>query len=275
MNLPIENLKKVIRKIRARHYYKTRVNLHISYTIEICTICNLKCQFCPSRLKSNIKGIRPLDDFEAVLAKLKKWLEIKHYPNCYITPSGLGEPFIVKNYVDYLVLVKKYIPDAIIHVNSNFTCTTNEQMEIIIRDNLINEIGCSLNYGDRETYQRKCGVDLFDSVILKIDNFVNNIVKFKSNLILNLAMKKDKEISTDRQEHFNEFAANRWQGIVKVHWNDILNWGGLIDVSKFMKDNNNELNFPCYGLCLNYYLIDSTKNNSKQKNQTLCILLFF
>lgn len=243
-------MKKSVEKILRRTSLIISQHQNYFVTIETASVCNLRCSFCPYPDSEKENKLMTIETFKEILNKLKAF-PINNYASLTICPAGLGEPFLNKDIIDMLRLIRGDFPGAKIQIDSNFTVLNGDIIEVIVKENLLDIVGCSLNYFDSKLYNSLCGSDKLSSVINSIGVFCDTIKKYDSKLRISLAMKKHPDISSTEQKNIETKIFNQWGDGVVIWWNDILNWGGKVNI-----DSDSRLVFPCYGLFLNNLVID-------------------
>lgn len=250
---------KTLGKLNARWKLHKQAKNSISFAIEVTTVCDLKCAFCPSSVIDRGKHILPLEKYTDILKKVRIIADRNIDKKAVLAISGMGEIFIIPNICDYLIRAREILPDVGINVASNFTTVKRETLETIMKNRLIDKFSCSMNYYDEKLYREICGRDYLAEVFENIDRFVDYKEKHGSGLVLDIAMKKHENLTPENMSEFELFAKKRWKDGVAVCWSEILNWGGHVDLSRFVQSGA-RLSFPCYSLFLNNVLIDWNGN---------------
>lgn len=141
--------------------------------IEISTMCNYTCIFCPHKDKfSRKKEIMPNTLFNNILNKIKQEKNIK-----IITLSGLGEMLIDKDFLYKIKLAKK--AGYIVNILTNGSLLTNEiikKLEILELDS----IRLSLHTTNPKQYKQITGAseDTHHKVSETIERLINSSIEF-------------------------------------------------------------------------------------------------
>jgi len=161
--------------------------------IEICTLCNYKCKFCPHEYDFHRdKTIMNLDMFKSILLKINK--EAPYID--FLSFSGMGETFLDPTIFDKI----QYAKDLGYQINilTNGSLFNEEKIKKLV-DLDIYSLHISLHSANREKYQEITKADELDNVVQNI----KKINKFKKNmkLIINCVIPEydEKEINLIRE----------------------------------------------------------------------------
>lgn len=220
-------------------------------TIENTTVCNLGCRFC-SHPKLNLQAefISP-QMWNLVIAQIKELPshDFSRKELC-IFYGGLGEPLLHPECLDHLRNIRQELPKARIFVDTNGVVLDSNKTEAIVRERLIDRLSISLNAPNKELYQKLTLRDQFDTVIKNIYRFVKKRNSIGSDIVISICVK---DTDDNRQENasIKEEMASLMSDQDQFWVNDILNWGGLIDVHEFKSDSHlKPIDFPCYDVLL-------------------------
>lgn len=244
----------VLSKILKRLKHERDMRGRISFAFEVTTVCNLSCGFCYQGVNKRKKAVIPIDDFRKMLVWCKNTATAFKKDKIIVTPSAAGEFFLIEDACSYLHETRSILPGATIGVASNFTHFFQGVLDEIFKKRLIDNMTCSLNYSSEELYSEICGGSGLSVVYENLDTAASLIEKYKSPLVIDIAMKLHESTGKSDMEVFEKFALERWGSCVKVNWNPISCWGGHIDFKKFVPDVP-PIEFPCYGLAFPVYLI--------------------
>jgi radical SAM protein with 4Fe4S-binding SPASM domain len=247
---------KLLFKILLRLYTWNKVRRSITFTVETTTKCNLKCKFCPLYIVDRPKINMEFELFQKLIEIIKNYKHDKKQIAFSLT--GLGEPFLNPNQLEFMRMVRSEFPKAKISVDSNFTCVRKEQIERMVRQNLVDNLVISYNYPRKDLYEKLCGNGYYwEQVGLNLDVLYNYLLRHKSNIAVYLGMKKYKQLSENESNNWQRSIERKYDNKFCVAWSDILNWGGIVNVEDFIYcPINQRLNFPCYGLLIEHYVID-------------------
>ena len=93
--------------------------------VELCSICNFDCEFCPYQMTTRKKEYLDIRNLEIILDSLKEIEDIE-----YIMFSALGEPMIHPEFVDACVLVKKYGYNLKVTTNGSLLSDDHRKIQI-------------------------------------------------------------------------------------------------------------------------------------------------
>ncbi|RXJ96250.1 radical SAM protein [Malaciobacter molluscorum] len=122
--------------------------------IEITNICNLKCTFCPPKIKPSTT--MSLEKFDNLNNQLKNYTKELSY-------HIVGDPLVLSNLNDYLNISKKY------NLKVNITTTANninEKHYKVLLNSTIKQINFSINSYNANSHKKN------------LDEYLNPIIKF-------------------------------------------------------------------------------------------------
>ena len=138
--------------------------------IETTNVCNLSCNFCPKTKRK--AGFMTKEEFEIIVKK------IKGYTN-YIYLHLMGEPFLNKNFEDFIKIAKR--EDLYVNITTNGTLV-NSVKDIIINNGGVRQINISLH-----SFEANDSNINFNEYFINILNFINEGNK-KTNTIFSLRL---------------------------------------------------------------------------------------
>lgn len=231
--------------------------------IETSTFCNINCNFCTYNNLININKIRKKmfmnkTVFKKIINKLNNNI-LFNMDNLQIGLHGLGEPLMNKNIFYMINYTKKIFPNSFLYINTNGHLLNRKLIDCDL-----DKIFISLNYLDKEDYEKQCNSS-FDNLIDKIIDFMDS--RYNGFPIVEIRIMNSVENRFKMINYFNLFKKhlknNDILGLTKpldlVNWdkNNILKSCVLpffqlyIDVDGFM--------FPCcygigipFNICKNY-----------------------
>jgi len=122
--------------------------------IEITNICNLKCTFCPPKIKPN--GVMSLEDFDDINKQLKPYTKELAY-------HIVGDPLVLKNLNEYLDISLKH------DLKVNITTTANKISSNdynALMNKTIKQINFSINSYNANSHKKS------------LDEYLNPILDF-------------------------------------------------------------------------------------------------
>jgi len=127
------------------------------FELELTSYCNMKCLFCPRTKIERKMGMMDENTFKSIIDKIPSRSKVMF--------SGMGEPFLNPNIIDYLRLSK--MNGNIIGITTNGSLL-NEEMINQLSLIEIDLIQFSLPTMDREKYIKMMGGDFLEQVIKNI-----------------------------------------------------------------------------------------------------------
>lgn len=146
--------------------------------IEISTICNHKCSFCPLNNDGFCRRRTTMNN--SLFIKLLDKLEYEAPYIKDLTISGMGEPTLDKNYIDKIETAKNRGYNTYLLSNgSNFK---EEDVDYIVKNKILDNIRFSLHSLNKEHYKKITGNDDLANVIQNIELFIEKKFLYNSNL---------------------------------------------------------------------------------------------
>jgi len=140
-------------------------------SIELSTICNAQCKFCPHpRIKSMDKKraiVMPLEVFEKIIDGCIGKKELK-----LIKPTLYGEPFATPHLFERLAYIRQKLPRVKIKLITNAALLSREKADKLIDGKLCDEINFSLDASRKETFENFKKIS-WDDVLRNIDYFIS------------------------------------------------------------------------------------------------------
>lgn len=138
---------KLEEKIIAR---ASKLGIPVFSTFELTPLCNLACEMC--FISMSMKDIQKQNGVKSLAFWLQQARELREMGSLFLLLTG-GEPFLYPEFNELYIALKNM--GFIITINSNGTCFTNEQIEILTeyRPRCIN---ITLYGSSDETYRKNC-----------------------------------------------------------------------------------------------------------------------
>ncbi len=173
--------KYVENKINKRiEYLKTHKK--IKFMIELTSLCNSKCFFCPYINMKREKKSMSDEIFFKIINRIKE----ENIIPVYFELWNVGEPFLDKKIFERIKLLKKNFPNVPVKISSNFEILDIAMIEKLL-DSDIDFINISLNAVDKKTYNDIMGLD-YDKVINNVNTLINLKKKRKKKIKICLSM---------------------------------------------------------------------------------------
>ncbi len=153
--------------------------------IEITNICNLKCTFCPPKLKPN--GIMPLEKFDDINSQLTKFTKELAF-------HVVGDPLVLSNLNEYLNISLKHD----LKVNITTTASNiNEKNYETLMNKTIKQINFSINSYNANSHKKT-----LEEYINPILDFIDYAQNLKHEYFINLRIWNLDDTKSARE--FNE-----------------------------------------------------------------------
>lgn len=170
--------------------------------VQTASYCNSHCIICPyTKVKSNI----PMGKMKRNLwDKLLAEFEINRIKIKNIEPYLNNEPFLDKDMLELLYTLKPL--GCYVEVSTNLHNCTDELMDEIIKNELIDELRCSIFGLNPNTYKRIMGIDM-NNVLEKLNYLVlaNKNAGFPLKIQLTM-VEHDSLVSRDEMNQAKELA---------------------------------------------------------------------
>lgn len=170
--------------------------------IEISTICNYKCVFCPLN-NGNFKRQKTTMNLDLYVKLLDKLL--KEAPQIeQITLSGMGEPTLDNEYIEKLKIAKS----KNLHTNilSNGSKFKHDDIDYIIKADILDSIRFSVHSLNHKHYKEITGSDTLDTVLVNIQNFIDKKNEYNSDLRIIISADIIDKHSGDEDELIDYFS---------------------------------------------------------------------
>lgn len=163
-----------IRNLAKKVYFKIKKPKELKFpeiiSIELSTICNAKCKFCPhSQIKSKDKKrdlIMSDTVFDKIISGCKGHPELK-----MIKATLYCEPFVTPNLFERLRKIRSELPRVKIKLISNGAALTKEKADTLIKEFLCDEINFSMDAAEKKTFENFKSIS-WEKVVRNINYFV-------------------------------------------------------------------------------------------------------
>lgn len=135
--------------------------------IDVCTVCNHTCTFCPNQDQRTPKNIMPAEDFHKVLTDLTAHISPRE-----LGLSAKGEPLLNPQLGDIISIAKQQFNIPYVYISTNGSLL-NESILKSLLDLGLDSIKFSINAFDRESYKDIHGKDHFDRVMNNLTNAID------------------------------------------------------------------------------------------------------
>ncbi|MFA5992289.1 MAG: radical SAM protein [Candidatus Pacearchaeota archaeon] len=195
-----------LRHLAKKAYFKFKKPRKLEFpeilSIELSTICNAQCKFCPH---SQIKRAKIMSDvvFKKIIDGCIGQKELK-----LIKPFLYGEPFVTPKFFDKLKYIREKLPNVKIRIVTNGAAMIPEKIEVLVSEHLCDEIFFSLDTINPQTFLDFKGLN-YEKTIENINYFINknNQFEHKIKVVANFVATKENE------GELSQFK-NKWKGKV-------------------------------------------------------------
>lgn len=126
--------------------------------VQTSSMCNSKCIVCPY---TKVKLHTPQGKMERKLwNKLIDEFMYNRSNILNIEPYLNNEPFLDKDFLELLYTLKPI--ERYVEISTNLQCCTNEMIDEIIKNKLVNELRCSIFGFNGDSYKRIMGIEMRD-----------------------------------------------------------------------------------------------------------------
>jgi sulfatase maturation enzyme AslB (radical SAM superfamily) len=143
-----------------------------SINLALSTLCDADCIFCPSDRGENIKQkIMPLSYAEKIIDEIaSRKFRRRHRVKRVVISEG-GEPFLNKDMIEILRLIKSHLPQVLVWINTNFHTVSPDKSRIILEEGLIGHMGCNIDGSNAQNYFLVKKLD-YDLVMHNVKEFL-------------------------------------------------------------------------------------------------------
>lgn len=221
-----------LRKIKKIKKYK-----ELGFAVEVSSLCNARCFFCPHHKMKRKKTIMSNQMFGLLLKRIK---EEKIRPK-YFNLTGTGEPLLDKDLFNKIKMIKNVFKNTLVFFPTNFFSGDKNVVDQLMESDL-DQIIISLNAGNAVDYKKIMGLD-FKKTIGNLNHLLRERKKMSKKLIVSLTVAAN-PINSNGVYGF----IKKWSPKVddiSINW--IHSWAGA------MSSNNGEAKvsryrYPCRSL---------------------------
>lgn len=204
--------------------------------IELSSVCNARCTFCPSTTLERKKQIMSNEVFEAVLGRLQS----DGIKPPVIDLSTVGEPLLDRSLFARIQRLKSVFPESRVRFTSNFSVATENHIAQILSCGL-DSIHISLNAASAETYNKIMGLK-YETTIRNVNCLLEQKKATGGSLNILLSMVLCPENSGEESAFLQ-----MWKGKVdSIRLQRAVDWGGEVDIRSSYRPDATL--FPCVEL---------------------------
>jgi sulfatase maturation enzyme AslB (radical SAM superfamily) len=130
--------------------------------IDVCTVCNHRCVFCPSHDRRAVRTVLPLADFCLAMSQLAAATRIEE-----LGLSAKGEPLLNPELAAIVSAAKREFSVPYVYISTNGALLDQARLAALL-DAGLDSLKFSLNAFDRETYAAVHGRDDFEAVLANV-----------------------------------------------------------------------------------------------------------
>ena len=209
----------VMRRVQRRIEHVRRQRSY-GLMIELSSVCNARCVFCPHPTMEREKRIMDDDLFELIVSRI---IEEKIRPTL-IDLFNVGEPLTDRSLFQRIRRLKAAFPSAKVAMTTNFALATPGIIDELLASGL-DSIQISLNAASRESHREIMGLD-YDKTVRNIEMLLERRKATKSPLYVKLSF----VVCEQNRSQTRDFMQT-WKNKVDCVWfQRAIGWGGAVDI---------------------------------------------
>ncbi|HMD70174.1 MAG TPA: radical SAM/SPASM domain-containing protein [Bryobacteraceae bacterium] len=225
----------IARRVEKRIEYVRRQKCY-SLEIELSSVCNARCIFCPLSGMKRSKRIMDDETFQAILDRAVA--EGIRPP--LIDLSNVGEPLADRSLFKRIRQVKSIFPAANVRITTNFGLANDAIVDGILQSGL-DSIHISVNAASAETHLKVMGLN-FENTVANIRRLIERRNATNSPLHIMVSMVLCKENAAERKRFLRD-----WSGRAdSICLQRAVDWGGAVAVGQPYHPNRRL--YPCNDL---------------------------
>lgn len=214
---------------------KISLDFPIYLHIEPTSFCNLRCSFCPSSRRQNLKnGYIQLDLYRKIIDECSEYKKL-----LLLLLHKDGESLLHPNLSEMIRYAKEKKAAKVIHLATNGTLMDENKAREII-DSGLDDVLISIDAATRATFLRLKGIDRLEEIEKNVKGFVN----LRNKLRRKTPFVRVKMIAMEENQSELSLFYKKWKGIAdRVEITKLCDWPQL----KVNKKNKNNLlsRYPC------------------------------
>ncbi len=225
-------------------FYKKKRLLNIfpeNILIEITSICNAKCWFCPQPTMIRKNSYMKFDLYKKLIHEIKD--NMKYVKNIALFMDG--EPTLHKDLLDFIIYAKEHSVNNL-YLSSNMEYFTPKLTDKIFSSDLgdtLLYVICSLDGASPDIHrQNRINVN-YEKAVENTEYLIDAKKRNKANYPWIFTRMLENELTQSQAEQF----INMWKNKAdKVLISKMHNWGGQIDDERILDIDNTFLKSSCY-----------------------------
>lgn len=223
----------IMRRARRRIEYIQRKGSY-EMMIELSSVCNARCFFCPHPTMEREKRIMEDDLFELIISRT---LEENINPTL-IDLFGVGEPLTDRRLPDRIRRLKSVFPSSRVRITSNFALATPERIDELL-DSGLDKIQISLNAATKESHREIMGLD-YEKTVRNVETLLASRKAKKSSLHVTLSF----VICEQNRSQADDFLRTWRRKVDRIQFQRAVDWGGAVAIQGPYQDSP----YPCMDL---------------------------
>lgn len=134
--------------------------------IELSSVCNARCVFCPHPTMEREKRIMDDDLFELIVSRITE----ERIKPTLIDLFNVGEPLLDRSIAQRVRKIKAEFPSAAVRIVTNFALATPGMIDELLASGL-DEIQISLNAASRDGHRAIMGLD-YDKTVRNLETLL-------------------------------------------------------------------------------------------------------
>ncbi len=167
-------------------YFPRESLTHIN--LSLATLCSSNCIFCPVERGVSVRQkFMSLALVEKIVRELKSSAFRRKHNVQIISIGENGDAFLNKEILPILRLIHRELPHLKVICYTNFRTFTPDLIDIVLKENLLNFVGCNIDSADGETYFSIKRTD-FKKVMEHLNYFIARRRELRRDIPLGIGM---------------------------------------------------------------------------------------
>jgi MoaA/NifB/PqqE/SkfB family radical SAM enzyme len=156
--------------------------------LSLASLCSSDCIFCPSERGSNIcQKFMTLALVEKIVRELRSGAFRKDHNVQIVSMGENGDAFLNKEILPILRLIRRELPHVNMICYTNFRTFAPDIIDVVMKENLLNFVGCNIDSADEATYFAVKRTDL-KKVLEHLNYFLVMRRKWRRDIPLGVGM---------------------------------------------------------------------------------------
>lgn len=212
--------RRMVMRLVHRRIEQVRRQRSYGLMIELSSVCNARCVFCPHPTMERAKRIMDNDLFELIVSRI---IEEKIEPTL-IDLFNVGEPLTDRSLFQRIRRLKAAFPSANVRITTNFELATPGIIEELLASGL-DKIQISLNAASRDIHREIMGLN-YEKTVRNIEMLLERRQTTKSPLYVTLSF----VLCEQNHGQARDFMRTWKNKVDRVSFQRAVDWGGTIDI---------------------------------------------